>query len=279
MDDRAAKETGILPWIGSTIARWRAEDPEPPQEIRPPRGLDELNGLLAQVRAATGPALPAIQRDATGTSMLKARAWCELAGLHPAVGVLAVLLASEAEPIADVPQYAWAIGEAVVNAARAIRHDGELLEDAIVRRVVGDARPAMDGRFTKQGGRWASTAQAPTRRHVRCADLVYARAMGNFPEILAHGARQWTDNFTQHRVHVKAVEAGDLEKARRNPPPEVVMANRYASGAKWVGPICDALGTAIIDPWKLTLLGRRGVDLDVAMAMLADGRRRYKQPA
>jgi hypothetical protein len=101
--------------------------------------------------------------------------------------------------------------------------------------------------------------------------------MAGFPEILAHGARQWTDNQTQDVIHRKAVASGDEVKAARNPPPEVVMARRYAGGAKWIGPISDAIGNVVIDPWLLSLLGPHGVDASAAGAMLLDGRRRWKR--
>lgn len=280
MLDRAERPQGFFAGISAAVARLRAEDPEPPQEIRAPRGLSELSLMLEQVRAAVGPTPPPIQRDAEGASFLTARAWSVVAGLAPPVGALAVLLASEAEPIADYPQYAWAIGEAAINAADVHRDlKPEKLADAVVRRIVGDARAELDGRFAAQGGRWASTRQQPTRRHVRCAELLWARAEAGRPNILAHGARQWTDNQTQDVIHRKALASGDLKKAERNPAPEVVMARRYASGAKWIGPLADAMGTVIIDPWLLSLLGPEGVDEAEAAAMLADGRRRWRRPA
>lgn len=281
MDDRAQRPAGLLAALSAAFSRWRAEDPEPPQEIRPPKGLAELGPLLIIVSAARGPVLPPIKRDALGTSLLTASEWCARAGLPPAVGVLAVLLASEAEPITSYPQYAWATAEAVINAARAIQNAGESLEDAIVRRAVGKFGDyiAGAGRFSGQGGRWASTAQQPIRCHVSCAGLAYERAVAGQPNILAHGATQWTDNDTQHRIHTAAMKAGDMVKAARNPPPEVVMTRRYASGAKWIGPLADATGEVIIDPWKLSLLGPEGVGQAEASAMLADGRRRWKRPA
>lgn len=280
MLDRAERPSGFLPFVGAAIARWRAADPEPPAAWSPPRGLTELGVLLGQVRAAgRGDVLPPIVRDADGFGVMLGREWAVRAGLRPAVGVLAVLLASESEPIADYPQYAWAIGEAVINAARAIRRSDEPVEDAVVRCILSDARPQADGRFARQGGRWASTAQSPTRRHVACAELLLQRVRDGAPEILAHGARQWTDQRTQHNVHTKAIKSGDLEKARRNPPPEVLMHRRYLAGARWIGPLVDAVGTVVIDPYLLTLLAPAGVDEGAAMAMLADGRRRWKQPA
>lgn len=280
MNDRAERSTGFLPFVGAAIARWRADDPVPPPAWTPPRGLGELNVLLDQVRAAgRGDVLPPIVRDDAGFSIMPGREWATRAGLRPAVGVLAVLLASESEPIDKYPQYAWAIGEAVVNATRAIQRKDEAFEDALVRRVVGDHRLQADGRFARQGGRWASTAQAPDRRHVACADLLLQRVREGAPAILAHGATQWTDQRTQHNVHTAAVKSGDAEKARRNPPPEVLMRSRYLAGARWVGPLVDVLGEVIIDPYLLTLLGPAGRDEGEAMAMLADGRRRWNQPA
>ncbi len=165
-----------------------------------------------------------------------------------------------------------------MNAAHALP-GGDTIYDAIVRRVVGDSRPAMDGRFTKQGGRWASTAQQPTGQHLHCARVLVERAVTGLPEILAHGATQWTDNQTQDVIHRKALATGDLAKAARNPAPEPLMTRRYAAGAHWVGALVDATGETVIDPWRLSLLGPVGVDEATAQAMLADGRRRWKRPA
>jgi hypothetical protein len=270
---------GLLASLRSFVAGALASDPTPPPAWSPPRGLGRLNALLADVRSSpSGPVLPPIDRDAAGYSVISAREWCARAGLEPAVGVLAVLLASEASP-RHPWQYAWAIGEACLNAAYAQPPPLSTLQDAIVRRCVGDSRPALTGRFGSQGGRWASTRQQPSRRHVRCAELLLARAEAGEPPILAGQASQWTDNDTQHLIHVAAVKKGDLKKAERNPPPEVVMARRYASGRRWVGPLVDALGEVVIDPWVLALIGPEGVSEAEAMAMLADGRKRWRRPA
>lgn len=282
--DRAERPTGWVAWLGGALAAWRATEPDPPLVWSPPRGLTELSVLLEQVLAASsGAVLPPIRRDVGGYSLVTAREWCARAGLAPDVGALAVLLVSEARPIGEYPQYAWAIAEAVVNAAHAIQRKDEPLEDALVRRIVGErGAPAWritDGRFGAQGGRWASTRQQPTRRHVRCAELVLQRARAGEPQILAHGATQWTDQDTQHLIHAAALKAGDATKAERNPDPEKLMRRRYMSGARWVGPLVDALGTTVIDPWRLTLLAPAGVDEGQAMVMLADGRRRWHRLA
>ncbi len=217
---RAARPAGFIAWVGAAFAQLRAADPEPPQQWTPPRGLGELNVLLAQVRAAGSSAvLPPIARDATGTSLLTAREWCARAGVAPAVGCLAVLLASEAEKIGSVPQYAWAIGEACINAAAAASRAPTPLEDALVHRIVGDSRPAMDGRFTKQGGRWASTAQQPNGQHLHCARVLVERANNGLPEILAHGATQWTDNQTPGRHPPEGAHRGQPRQGGSQPGP------------------------------------------------------------
>lgn len=276
MPDDGTKVTGWLSSLRAFVARSLAAEPEAPAQWTPPRGLGLLNGLLADVRAASSATvLPAIQRDDAGYSVSTAREWCARAGLPESVGVLAVLLASEAPKIDKWPQYAWAIGESAINAAPTVARD-ETLDDALVRRVVGDHRPALAGRFGPQGGRWASTRQQPTRRHVRCAELLWARAEADSEmnvagrwDILAHGATQWTDNETQCVMHAK--------KPATNPTPEEVMRRRYASGRHWVGPLVDAMGNVVIDPWVLSLIGPEGVDEATAQAMLKDGRKRWRR--
>ena len=279
-EDRAERPTGFLPWIGAALSRWRATEPEAPV-VWPvqPRGFDELSELLQQVRSTPAKSLTPIKRDAEGRSILTARQWCDLAGVRPCVGVVAVLLASEADDITKYPQYAWSIAEAVVNAASEFQR-GETLEDAIVRRVVGDSRPPYNAHFAAQGGRWASTRQQPNARHLACAELAVMRMLTGHANLLARDATQWTDNDTQHLIHAKAVKSGDFDKALRNPTPEVVMNRRYRSGRRWVGPIVDSTGAVLIDPWKLSLLTPHGgVDYETAKAMLADGRRRWRRPA
>ncbi len=53
---------------------------------------------------------------------------------------MAWALASEAPAINDYPAYAWAIGEAILNAG--------------VRLVTRDSRPMVDGHFGHPAGRW-----------------------------------------------------------------------------------------------------------------------------
>lgn len=267
--DRAPRPTGLLSWLRDALATAFAAEPVPPAQWTPPRGLGLLPGLLADVTSASSRAVPVeIKRDAAGYSDLPAIAWCGLAKLPAPVGVLAVLLASESSKIARVPQYAWAIGEAVTNAAREVQREEESLADALVRRCVGDRRPGLDGRLGPQGGRWASTRQHPTGRHVRAAELLWARAAAGEPNIIARGAVQWLDCRTQIAMHRK--------KPATNPPPEEIVRRRYASGRRWIGPVVDAVGTVVLDPFVLTLLGPEGVDEREAQAMVADGRRRWR---
>lgn len=268
MDDRAARPTGWLATLAAAVARWRAADPEPPKQWTPPRGLADLGPLLDLVRAAPAKLVGVMNPLARLPSGYEYRAvaagdWAQAADIDPDVARVAWALASEAPPINDYPAYSWAIGEAILNAG--------------VRLVTRDSRPMVDGHFGHQAGRWCASIQPPTWRHVKCAELVVARARAGAPNILAHGATQWTDEDTQHLVHVAALKAGDQGKADRNPPPEVVMRRRYANGAKWVGPIAEVTGEAVIDPWTLTLLGPAGATEEEAMAMLADGRRRWKR--
>lgn len=280
-DDRDDRPNGFLHSIRTAVATWLAAPPEPPSVWTPPRGLGLLPGLWADVAAARGK-VKAIARDADGVSLLKAEEWYQRAGLPPAVGCIAVLLASESSM--RYIQYPWAIGEACIHAARATLRPQprlgpgpldlgyqETLEDALVRRIVGDKRPERNGRFGPQGGRWASTAQQPNVQHVRMAELLWEKALVGAPPIISKGTTQWTDQRTQVLMHAK--------KPATNPDPETLMRRRYESGQRWEGPCVDATGEVVLDPWILTLLGPDGVPLESAMAMLADGRRRWRMPS
>lgn len=256
-DDRAVPPTGFLASLLATIARWRAADPEPPQQWTPPRGLAELGPLLDKVRAASAKLVGVIPRDAAGYSLRPA---ADVAG--GSIGILACLLASEAEDIRTVPQYAWAIGEATINAALAIRQPTESFDAALVRRIVG-----ADGRLGPQTGRWASTQQAWTWQHRRCAELLYARRAA--PNIVAHGATQWLDCRTQSVMHAK--------KPATNPPTEMIVARRYDAKAKWIGPVVDATGEVVLDPYVLMLFGPEGEPYGRALDVVRDGRVRWHQ--
>lgn len=265
--------TGWFSSLRAFVARSLAAEPEAPAQWTPPRGLGLLNDLLADVRSANSAAvLPVIQRDDAGYSVLTAREWCARAGLPEPVGVLAVLLASESPKIGAYPQYAWAIGESTINAAREIQRKVETIEDALVRRVVGVCgAPRWNlthGRFGVQSGRWASTRQQPTRRHVRCAELLWARVEAGESNILAHGATQWVDCRVQVVMNRK--------KPATNPAPETVVARRYDAGRKWIGPLVDALGNVVLDPYVLMLFGPEGVSRDEALEAVKDGRRRWR---
>jgi hypothetical protein len=299
--DRAERSAGVIAAVKAMVARALAAEPEPPLAWSPPRGLAALDGLLDQVRAASsktvGPANPAVKwTSGSGTYEYRATPandWAQLAKLDLDVARVAWALASEApSPISKYPQYAWAIAEAICNAG--------------IAKVTHDSRILVDGHFGRQGGRWCASFQPPTWRHVKAAELVVARARAGEPNILAKRATQWTDQQTQDVIHVtalaKAAQAerdvaaaekkGDavalaaarkvLEAARKkaanNPAPEVVMRRRYSVGQKWIGPLVDVVGSVVIDPWVLTLLGPEGADQTHADAMLADGRRRWRRP-
>lgn len=203
--------------------------------------------------------------------------WAPRSGLDTDTAALAWCLASEAGDL-HLTQYAWAIGEAVINAAGG--------PYGVANRVCRDKRFGAALFLGKQGGRWCSSWQAPDGRHVELARILMGLARGGQANVIAAGAKQWTDNWTQHNIRVhataelaKARAAGDLvaealwvKKLASNPTPEEVMRRRYASGGKWVGELVDAAGARVLDPWVLSMIGPAGVAESAAEAMLAASR-------
>lgn len=279
IDDRAEQPAGVMAWLGAAIAMWRAAEPETPQQFTPPRGLGELNVLLEQVRRAPArpvgpPNPPAKLPSGYEYRSTPAFTWAKSAGLDQDVAALAWCLVSEALPIGRYPQYAWAIGEAVINASLGFPVPG-----TVMMRICSDRRfdkfAANGARlpryyFGRQGGRWCASNQHPTAQHVRCAELLLERALCGSPNILAKGATQWLDCWTQVRMNAK--------KPTTNPIPEVVVARRYDAGRKWAGPVVDATGVVVLDPYRLMLFGPEGEPFGVALEAVRDGRRRWKQP-
>lgn len=274
-DDRAARPEGILAALSDLWAHLRADPPrldraapvlvaDPLRELEPFGLLDEIHKAPYKL---VGPANPPV-KSASGYEYrsIHLTAWAEDAGLGMDEAALAWCLASEAPDIRKFPAYAVAIAEAVTNAAR---HDGSLVPGYVAHRVCSDRRFQDRYFLGRQGGRWCSSFQQPTQQHVRCAGLVIDRAIIRRPNILARGATQWLDAHVQVAMNAK--------KSATNPTPEAVMARRYKSGQKWVGPIVGEDGRAIIDPWRLTLLGPVGVDEAEAMEMLKDGRKRWRR--
>lgn len=274
IDDRAERPDGLLAWLRDALATALAAEPETPPQFSPPRGLGLLPALLAQVTAAPARAVlppnpPVKLPSGYEYRIIPADLWASRAGLDPDVAALAWCLASEASHIGRYPAYSWAIAEAVVNAAVADMGHVARSPVPVLERVTSDRRAAVRGHYGRQGARWCSSFQPPTWRQVECAKLVLARARAGEPNILARGAVQWLDCETQVAMNKK--------KPATNPIPEMVMARRYDSGRKWVGPIVDALGTVVLDSWRLMLIGKEGVDRGTANEALADGRKRWRR--
>src|SRR5690348_6959910 len=108
---------------------------------------------LGMIRAASSQFVPPanlpMSTNGVEHRLTPAKLWCEYAGMkNPTIGILAWVLSSEAPDIFTYPQYAYAIGEAVMNAG--------------IKLATYDKRRWVDGFFAHQGGRWCSTWQPPT---------------------------------------------------------------------------------------------------------------------
>jgi hypothetical protein len=65
------------------------------------------------------------------------------------------------------------------------------------------------------------------------------------------------------------------KRPETNPTPEEVVRRRYASGRRWGGPVVDAVGNVVLDPFVLMTFGAEGVPLEDALAAVSDGRKRW----
>ena len=259
--DHGDRPSGWLASVRLFVAQALARDPEPPPSWTPPRGLGQLNSLIADIDSASTATVLPVNPPAKLASGYEYRTiplatWASRAGLDPDVAAIAWALASEAPSINKYPAYSLAIAECICNAG--------------VQLVTRDRRPEANGHLGRQGGRWCASFQPPTRRHVRCAELVWARHRAGGQNILARGGVQWLDPLAQVAMHRKRPET--------NSTPEDVVRRRYASGRRWGGPAVDAVGHVVLDPFVLMTFGAEGVELGEALAAVADGRKRWRRP-
>jgi hypothetical protein len=270
-DRRELADLGIAGAFAGLAAHLRP--PEPPAATRP--RLARLEDILAELERTPTCAVPGwrarrVRDEAADTEYLEPSAAeiAEGAGLDVEVACLAACVASEAPRIDRYPQYGVAIARAVLNDCRSRRKPmtvyTRVTMDGI--RLTGGRLAPATGHFARQRGRWCASLQQPTQRHVMLATLVLAGAGGDWRD-----ARRWCDLGIMDR----GMQAG----RRLGGDAEWLIRRWYAGGLRWVGPIYRSDGQAWIDPYKLCLFADEGPDLDVALDMLADGRRRWRVSA
>lgn len=177
------------------------------------------------------------------------------AGLDLDVAIGATVLASEFRQ--DHPAELLAGAHALLQDAAAI-FPKETREHALLLRALGGTRALRF--FGRQAGdgdaRYCASFQPPTLRTVEAFKL----ALGGIGADLAPGARRWVDL----RDMDGGVQAG--EKLKNNA--ETLLRSRYAEG--WMMLPADLR----IDRYRLALLGKQGVSLEEALAVVAAGRAR-----
>jgi hypothetical protein len=185
---------------------------------------------------------------------------CRVAKLDLAVGVVATVCASEFR--LDHPIELLAGAHALINDARAVftSDGGPTLAQALVLRACGGRRaPGFFGRQAGDGdARYCASFQPPNARTILAAELALAGVGAELAE--GSNARRWIDL----RDMDGGVQAG--EKLHHNA--ETILRSRYEEGWKML-PACPGL-----DRWRLALLGRAGVSLAEALAVVAEGRTR-----
>ena len=186
-----------------------------------------------------------------------AEAVAHAAGLPLDVACLAAVLASEALDAIRWPQYARAIASAVLTECEA---KGLSIYSRVTMAGVSlrsGRAPEAAGHFGRQGGRWCSSYQTPRRVHVELA----REALVLGPD--RSGARRWVD---------LRVMDGGKDGGRKLAYDAASIARKWhLEGWRWVGPRPE------IDPYRLCLWRRGGgVELAETLAMVADGRRRWR---
>lgn len=185
-----------------------------------------------------------------------ARLVCAAAQLEADVGILACAAASEFRETRPIELLAGC--HAILNdchdAVPPLSLEARVTMLGLRRRWTFLAYPA-EGYFGRQNGRWCSSWQPPTLRSVAAARAAIAGAGLE----LARGARRWVDCRVQ--------DSGWQAATKLDHDAEQVVRSRYGEGWRWVGPVQG------IDPYDLCLMGRRGVVLDQALAMIEQGRK------
>jgi hypothetical protein len=239
-----------------------------PPEIGEPQRRDTLPELLERVRRAPsvrgGVANPVISLpDGYQFRAVGIKTYAATLQVPEDIAAAGAVAASEALDPAKFPQYGWAIMEAFANAAKYARRS--LVEQALSDR----AHPAAHLHLGRQSGRWCSSFQLPTTRHLELARLaLHPRSS----PLIAGDARRWIDPLVQDR----GKQAG---KALRFNAVGIVR-KWAAEGWEWIGPVNDLRGKALIDPYRLLLFRRNvtstAVSVARASAAIVDGRRRWK---
>lgn len=174
-----------------------------------------------------------------------------------AVAIVATVGASEFR--LDHPIELLAGMHALINDARAVFPKLDLQHALLMRTCGGKRAPGFFGRQAGDGdARYCASFQPPNARTIQAAELALAGVGAELAE--GGNARRWIDL----RDMDGGVQAG--EKLHHNA--ETILRSRYEDGWKML-PAYPGL-----DRYRLALLGREGVSLQEALAVVAEGRAR-----
>lgn len=262
LDDRVERTLALSFKLAEQV---RALFAAPPRPAAPER-RDTLPELLARVLrapgASVGPANPVISlHDGYEFRGVPVATWSRAAQVTDDIAAGAWVAASEARDVSKYPAYGFAILEAVGNAARGA---GRTVAEQVTRDAT---HAAAAGHFGRQSGRWCSTFQPPSARHLELARLaLYARER----PLLAGTARRWIDPMVQD--HGKQAGKALAYNALG------IVQKWGLEGWEWIGPIAGPDGAIIIDPYRLMLFRKLAAPANVVAASSAiiDGRARWR---
>lgn len=240
LDDRVERSLALSVRIADQVRAFFALKPAPTVPAR----RDTLPELLARVLgvpgALVGPGNPVIElHDGYQFRGVPVATWARAAQVTDDIATGAWVAASEARDVAKFPAEAFAIVEALGNAARAAQRT---VTDQATRDVT---HAAAAGHFGRQAGRWCSTFQPPTARHLELARL--ALHPRDAP-LLAGPGRRWIDPLVQD----KGRQAGQTLAFNA-----IGIVKKWAlEGWEWVGPTAGPDGKLLLDPYRLMLMQR-----------------------
>lgn len=228
--------------------------------------LERVRGSSS--RLLRGPANP-INRDPDGYEYrsIPGSAWAPMAALTQDQAAMAFCLASEAPDVNRYPQYALAIGDAIMAESEAVglSPHARITMDGV--QLAGRRRAKAAGHYGRQSGRWCASLRWPTLKHVTAAMAAMAG-----PRLLVRDARRWADL----RIMDRGYQAGK----RLKHDALSLMRKRAIEGWEWIGPVVrPENGEQVLDPFVLCLWRWRGpgyVDAVPGLDMVAEGRRRWK---
>lgn len=263
LDDRVERSLALSIRIADQVRALFAPRPISVAPVRRDTLPELLNRVLAAPGVSVGPGNPVIElHDGYQFRGVPTSTWARAVQVQDDIATAAWVAASEARDVTKYPAEAFAIVEALGNAARAAQRT---VTEQATRDVT---HMAAAGHFGRQAGRWCSTFQPPTARHLELARLALHPREA---PLLAGAARRWID---------PKVQDGGKQGTTTLAYNAVGIVKKWAlDGWEWIGPVAGPDGSQLLDPYRLMLMQRAISPLSPrtlpAITAIVDGRIRW----